>query len=291
MVIPDSSIARVGCAISTAWADLFARKLIERAGARAMPVTPGDFLTHPRRLRFRALVYDLAPWSDKIADRITAFRQIRPDIPILFYLPPTHDAFALVPACGTLSNVRLLIQDRHDRGIRGLENDVGWLLGAGPHERLLQLVRSTLPSEEPVPRAICHTVLNQLAGGNRPSVRDVARALDLSIRTLQRDLATCGLPSPKELLDWLALLHIHFVARWSGQSEASVARRLGLDANERYRLRKRLLERTRHVEVEQSSHTHAAELIRFMRRCRGCRSPQSRIPTTRYRDISGAAGA
>jgi len=281
----ENVIHVVGCAVHTAWADLFARRLIERAGARTAPISPVEFLRDPVRQRFRALVYDLAPWNNGAVRQIAVFRQMRPEIPILFYLPPTPDAFALVPACASLTNVRLLIQERHDRGFRGLEREVAWLLSAEPSVRLLNIIETTLPFGSSIAGRLTRNTLDQLASGLRPSVTDAAQALSVSVRTLQRVMAKDGLPAPKEFLDWLTLLHVHFVAAWHGSSEAAIARRINLDANQRYRLRRRLLDRTPH---DGDVHGASIELSSFRRRCGGCPRPRAatsdQLPAVTPRD-------
>lgn len=96
-------------------------------------------------------------------------------------------------------------------------SDLNWLLeraGAEFEPQVVEMLRRTLD--------LC---------SSPASARDLARACNVSIRTLERRLHAAGLPSPKRLLRWMRLLHAGQLMADPARSVNSVALSLGFSSS------------------------------------------------------------
>ena len=106
---------------------------------------------HPSRIAvseshsYSALIYDLAPWDDRALVRINRLRRWRPELPILFYVPPVSRAVALIPRCGGIGNVRFRMQEHSGNGMSEFRRDVAWLVQSLPSGEIITRLREAFP--------------------------------------------------------------------------------------------------------------------------------------------------
>lgn len=228
---------RVDVAVSCEWAGRAVARALREAGA--LPVPIGGRLREVGSRPGAALVYDLSPWDRTAVSALQDYRvQVR--APVLLYLPPTGSAFATLSEIGTDGQIEVQIQSRQQDCLEHLGRAARSLIGGVPRVRIMGLMSRAMPRMSSAAFLFGHRALAVLGCGHRPTVASLARALGFSSRTLQRRFAAEGLPSPKTLLDWLTLAHIHATAETRELSLAKAAARSKLTGNDLYRLRKRV---------------------------------------------------
>lgn len=230
----------VGCAVSDIWAGEQCKRAVEKAGGRHVTVS-AETLDRPISLGdFSACIYDLAPWDARVPERLQRLRKARPEMPLLFYLPPRPNAVAILSDCNHFANVRFRIQVAVRNELRLFERDAKWLLQAVPVQRMLDALAETVDDAPPIVHLFCRVVLRRLSVGLRCTVCEVGQDLGISSRTAQRHLADNPLGSPKQMIDRLTVSYACYLADFSGTSMAYVARCLGMMPNDLYRLRSRV---------------------------------------------------
>jgi transposase-like protein len=233
----------VACAVTNEWASRCSEHAVDLEGGRQMRIPASDIAT-TRCHSFSALIYDLAPWDDRSLVSINRLRRSRPEMPILFYVPPVSRAVALIPRCGGIPNVRIRMQERNGSGTSEFRHDVRWLVQAVPSREIMARLAEVLPEMPSALRQLSQYVLRALPLERKPTVESAARAMGLSKRTLERRARGDNVPPPKELIDWVTLLHVSFIAVRSSTSISKVARCTGINPNDLYRTKKRLSERS-----------------------------------------------
>lgn len=230
----------IGCAVSDIWAGEQCKRAVEKAGARHVAVS-AESLDRPIMLGdFSACIYDLAPWDARVPERLQRLRVARPEMPLLFYLPPRPNAVAILSDCNHFSNVRFRVQVAIRHEVRLFERDAKWLLQAVPVQRILATVAETVEDAPPILHLFCRVVLRRLSAGLRCTVFEVGQDLGVSSRTVQRHLADNPLGSPKQLIDRLTVWYACYLSDSGGTSLAYVARCLGMMPDDLYRLRSRV---------------------------------------------------
>ena len=106
------------------------------------------------------------------------------------------------------------------------------------------------------------------ASGEWP--KDCSRALGLSRRTLERRVRGDNLPPPKELIDWVLLLHVSFIAERARTSICKVARFAGVNPNGLYRTKRRLADRAGRKIASRTEAWFSDAVAAFAVRCRTC---------------------
>lgn len=230
---------------------------------------------HPSRIAvseshsYSALIYDLAPWDDRALVGINQLRRWRPELPILFYVPPVSRAVALIPRCGGIGNVRFRMQEHSGNGMSEFRRDVAWLVQSVPSGEIITRLREAFPEMPSSLLQLARYVLRTPGVSRRPTVESAARALRLSKRTLERRVRCDDLPAPKELIDWIMLLHVSFIASRGSTSMSRVARCVGVNANDLYRIKSRLADRAGRRLRSQAKDRFSDVLEAFAARCRG----------------------
>ncbi|HEX9728285.1 MAG TPA: hypothetical protein VGA37_07270 [Gemmatimonadales bacterium] len=224
--------------IESEWAGRAAVHALKDAGA--FPVTlPWSAISAEGLSGSAALVYDLCPWTPAVEHRFDSLAGSIPGVPILLYLPPTGSAFAAYARASRHPHVQVQVQSRDGASLECLRDAACGLLRSVPRVRIMNHLSDAVPSLSSAAYLFGHRALSILGSGRRPRVGEIATALHLSARTLQRRFKDDGLPHPKSLLDWLTIMHLHCAAETQELSVARVASRAGLSANDLYRLRRR----------------------------------------------------
>ncbi|MBI4420257.1 MAG: hypothetical protein HY560_05480 [Gemmatimonadetes bacterium] len=157
-----------------------------------------------------------------------------------------HD---LLLQCARLPLVRAVIQDPAERDIPALRTELRRAFAHDPVIHVMTLMVDFLPGRPSLVTRFVYEFLQLLdrRTGRRPTVAAIARAVGVSLRTLERTWREYALPSPKELADWATLLYLTYSAACSGESASALARSLGLDQQALHRLRRRLTPPPAHV--------------------------------------------
>ena len=271
----------VGCAVTNEWANGLSHRSVELQGGRTVRVHPSRIAVSESH-SYSALIYDLAPWDDQALVGINRFRRWRPELPILFYVPPVSRAVALIPRCGGIGNVRFRIQERNGNGMPEFRRDVAWLVQSVPSGEIITRLREAFPEMPSSLLQLARYVLRTPDDNQRPTVGSAARALRLSKRTLERRVRCDGLPAPKELIDWIMLLHVSFIASRGSTSMSRVARCVGVNANDLYRIKSRLADRAGRQLRSQAEDRFSDVLAAFAARCRGFDRPPARTVGLEY---------
>jgi hypothetical protein len=232
----------VACAVTSDAANERLRRAVDREEGHIVRIPPSQ-ITVTRSHGFSALIYDLFPWDDRALLGINRLRRSRPELPVLLYVPPMSGAVALLPRCGRIPNLRLRMQERNGDGVAELQQDVGWLVRSAAGREILTRLGAAMPQMPPAMRHVAEYVLRTVGTERRPTVGAAARALRLSKRTLERRAQEEHLPPPKELIDWLTFMHVAFIAVQGNMSISKVARCIKVNANDLYRMKRRLAER------------------------------------------------
>ena len=230
----------IGVAIAEPWARTFAAESVSGESAHTIFLNRRD-LEAARDSEYSGLVYDLHPWDAEVAGRFGRLCSRRPDLPVLLYVPPTPRALGSLNEIETRHGLRFQVQVREGLGLNSLRQDVRWLLSAIPRSRVMALLTEACPQLGAVSYLFAHHVLGVLALGRRPTAVATARALGISLRTLERRLEADHLLSPKRFIAWLTVFQIADMTDRSGMSFAWAARVVNLTSNDIYRLRRRLI--------------------------------------------------
>jgi len=223
--------------VSCEWAERAVACALREAGA--IPVPIGGRLREAASRPGVALVYDLSPWDWTAVSALHDY-SAQARAPVLLYLPPTGSAFAMLSQIRTDATIDVQIQSRNQDCLEHLGRAAQALIGGVPRVRIMSLMSRAMPGMSSAAFLFGHRALSVLGSGHRPTVGSLARALGFSPRTLQRRFAAEALPSPKTLLDWLTLAHVHATAETRELSLAKAAARSKLTGNDLYRLRKRV---------------------------------------------------
>ena len=258
----------VGCAVTNEWATGLSRRSVELEGGHIVRIHPSGIAVSESH-SYSALIYDLAPWDDRAVVDINRLRRWRPELPILFYVPPVSQAVALLPRCAGIRNVRFRMQDRNENGVAEFRRDIAWLVQSVPSGEIITRLRELFPEMPLSLLQLARYVLRTSGVKQRPTVESAARALRLSKRTLERRVRCDGLPAPKELIDWITLLHVSFVASRGSTSISRVVRCAGINANDLYRIKSRLADRAGRQLRSQAEDRFSDVLAAFAARCRG----------------------
>ena len=261
---PNPTIA---CSVADEAAVKNVRRSVEVEGGSVMWIPPPGIAASGGH-DYAALIDDLSPWDDRALVGINRLRRTRPEIPILFYVPPVPRAVALIPRCGRLTDVRLLMQEPNGNGVANLQGDIRWLIRSVPSCEILNRMNGVLPDMPPILRVLAQYVLRSRGIERRPTVGAAARALSLSNRTLERRVRDDNLPPPKELIDWVTLLHVSFIAERGRTSISKVARFEGANPNGLYRTKKRLADRAGRKIASRTEAWFSDAVAAFAVRCR-----------------------
>jgi len=258
----------VGCAVTDEWANGFSHRSVELEGGLIVGVHPSQIAVSESP-SYSALIYDLAPWDDRALVNINRLQRRRPELPVLFYVPPVSQAVALMPRCGGIGNVRFRMQERSGKGMSEFRRDVAWLVQSVPSGEIITRLKEVFPEMPSSLLQLARYVLRTPGVTRRPTVESAARALGVSKRTLERRVRCDGLPAPKELIDWITLLHVSFVASRGSTSISRVVRCAGINANDLYRIKSRLADRAGRRLRSQAKDRFSDVLAAFAARCRG----------------------
>ncbi len=259
----------IACSVTNEAAIQNVRRSVEVEGGSIIRIQPsGIAASGGRGHDYAALIYDLSPWDDRAVVGLNRLRRTRPEMPILFYVPPVSQAVALIPRCGRLINVRLLMQERNGNGAPNLQRDIGWLIRSVPSREILARLNGVLPDMPPILRGLAQYVLGSRGTERRATVGGAARALGLSRRTLERRVRADHLPPAKELIDWIMLLHVSFIAQRGHTSISKVARFAGVNPNGLYRTKRRLADRAGREIVSRTEAWFSDAVAAFAVRCR-----------------------
>ncbi len=134
----------VGCAVTNEWANGLSHRSVEIEGGRVVRVHPSQIAVSESH-SYTALIYDLAPWDDRALVGINRLRRWRPELPILFYVPPVSRAVGLIPRCGGIGNVRFRMQERNGNEMSEFRRDVAWLVQSVPSGEIITRLREVFP--------------------------------------------------------------------------------------------------------------------------------------------------
>lgn len=239
-----------------------------------VPLTGSDFTT---------IIYDLAPWTDDVVPLVRALRHAYRTVPLLLYAPPTPTISTLLEHCGDRDGLKVMLQSTRRDEIRGVRENIAWLLAARHAELvcyLVELLITDLPSR---PRDYIRETLACLIDLEKRrlfSVRSISAELSVPKRTIQRDFDSAGLPSPKAIMDWLTLMFLALAADSSGRPITSVANDFGAAGYQVRRLRNRLL----HLDRRSVRAAQSFDLV-FLAFAEACR-----VPSTIARNVIARAG-
>jgi hypothetical protein len=277
--IPRLSDTNVVCSIARPEAARRVRKAVEREGATPLSLSWQAVIDGATPGRdWSALIYDLEPKNKRTAEVIDAFRSNTPAGPILLYPEPADDIGRHLEAHLGRPDVCLRLQGRDAFELHGLTADVRRVLGMVPCNRLAAKVRgATRGMPDRLVDYACAALVAVARKERRDklSVADVAAGIGIPSRTIERLANQLDLPKPKELLDWMTLLHVTFLTEYERATWSSVTRRLGLCPRTLCRMRRRLLSQASgDPDVsERSGHRNGLDhvLLAFAERCRRCR--------------------
>ena len=259
----------VACTVSAGKARSLVDAALRAEDADIVELPPAQLATeHPALDRCAALLYDLEPASDASVELVEALRARHPCLPVLLYPPLRDGIFPLLLAAGRVPGVSAKAQGGGSHEGARLQAFIRQALADAPANRLASIVSLLLEDAPPRLLAFAHAALLRICHRRQASERTVAVVaadLGFTLRTLQRDIASPSLPSPKELLDWLTLLFMSLVAEWSGVSMRNVATAFRVDPNTLYRMRRRLMPGT--PPPGQSPQEFDLALLAFARRC------------------------
>jgi hypothetical protein len=227
----------VGCSLADPVLCHGAKEVVGSCGGR-MVCLPSDRVAQ-RAVLLDALISDASPWDDRLLADVRAWRAENPHLPILFVLPPTPLAVGFAPRLAGLPAVQLHIGQGDASVDDGLGVQLERLIRSIPAHAVLRLVRSVFPHAPAELDGVTASAVTSLAAGSRVTVGVVAGALDQPGWWLERFVAKHGLPRPKELLDWITLLHVAVCSDRFGRSVFETAAAAGLDRVAFRRLRGR----------------------------------------------------
>ena len=219
--------------------------------ARAIRVVGADISnTSVARLQtenlptLQRLVYDLHPWSPYAAAMFLKILQTNPALRVLLYIPIRADSLEMLPRFGGMDRVCSKVQ-HFSVATFGLLCGLVRFVNTGDTCSVCEsVVAKAIPDLTQNMQSVLRVATANVTGSKTRTANRVgglARDLRVSSRTLTRRFMDGGLPPPKEFLDWMLLMHVADRAAREGLPVASVARRLGYDANALYRVKKRRL--------------------------------------------------
>ena len=219
---------------------------------RSLPLDPVEVYWRGLTARdagpeWQAVVYDLCPWDSQAPEVLRRLKQVAPGAPILLYVPHVPGVGSLLESCARDPGILVKLQFNDDAEIERLRADLERIRLRMPCERLAKLLHEVMPEVPQRTWSYVRTSLETLAAPGlrrHPTAYSVASRMGVSVRTVERALSDSGLPQPKELLNWITLLYISFLADLSGSSHAAAARAMHWRPSDLYRLRHRLLERS-----------------------------------------------
>lgn len=268
---------RVAYCLSSSEARGIVETALRIAGFDAIPLEAGGTaISLPQLRECSGLIHDLYPWDITGTIQIEGLRHRFPDLLILLYAPARAGIAQLLSFCAHLSGVRAELQQAFTSSeAERLRNLVISMMDDGPRPRLLRMIQAVTPDAPASAWRFTELALRSMGRG-RLTVGQLATGLGLSLRTLERTWHDAALPAPKELLEWLSLLFAGLLSGQSGISVASAARGLGIDTQQLYRFRQRLLPGA----LRSSREEFETVLLAFAGRCRTLRRP-SRTLTSR----------
>jgi hypothetical protein len=224
------------------------------------------------------LVYDLAPWDERAMAVLEAVAALDPPPPLLMY-PPTRLPSVgplLVRAGAMIDAATAQFQGREAHGLEPLRRQLRALFQQVPRLQLRAVVRRCLDTPPPVIADYTEAVIGLLFQQDTAvdiSVRGAARRLRTTTRHIERSCKAATLPTPKEILDWILLIHVAYLARRRHVAIWRVARRVGINTNRLYRIRRRLLRNggTRSVDSPKAGFQDIVQA--FTERCRVAHFP------------------
>lgn len=252
----------VVCSLATAEARRLVSRILHDEGAYPVTVSVDSFGAREARRPCVAVVCDLSPWDDDALGRLDALRDERPDLPILVYIPRRFTSLTLQSEFRRRPNLFVRVQAHGAEEERGLRRDIKRLLAAVPADQLMMIVSRILPHASHTIVAFMRGVLERLGPTRKVTVLNTAAAIGISGRTLERQIRAEGLTTPKELMDWLTLMYIVFIAERSGRSVAHAAKAVRHNSNDLYRLRRRL-----GVEPPSAGDQFVEVVLAFAERC------------------------
>jgi hypothetical protein len=244
-------------------------RAIEDLDANPVQLSFQDLSPVPIYPVWHTFVYDLYPYRREAVEWLGRFRQVHPVVPILLYVPIVPDVEALAGAARELPAIQIKMQFRDSSEPPRFREALGAAIADVPTQRLNLLLHLLLGSPPQLAESFMAESLHQLCSHSwsQPTVRRVARELNVVSRTLERAMRNAGLPPPKLFLEWLTLLWLTLAASCFQTSTAAVAKTVGLDSNDLYRLRTRLLEGRSRAERIDSRQEFDLAFLQFAATC------------------------
>jgi hypothetical protein len=236
----------LGCCVDQLQVLLRIREAARLEGHRVVDLEAPDLRVPEGAGGWDALIYDLHPWDERALQVVQRVTRGPHPTPLLLY-PPTQAQTVgtlLVRAGATGGEVVALFQQQGAGEVDRLRHSVRALVQTAPRIHLLAAVRECVPGIPPVIDDYTHALFERLnSGENRVdlSVPSIASQVPSTVRSLERSCKAAGLPTPKELSNWMLLIWLAYQAKRTGKPIPAVARRFGVNANKLYRLRRRLL--------------------------------------------------
>lgn len=234
-----------------------------------IPTTPGEIRSLATSYPCSALVIDAAICEAERRSSVAAVRDSRPWLPIMLTVTANPIPRDLVVASDDRM-ARVLFADP-DVDVSDLREDMSSFLRSIPYIQTQEIVSDTLPILPPHLDHYLASALRCLELGQRPKVHDLVRDKSISHRQFQRELRTRELPSAKELLDWVILLHATRLAAIARISVARTGRFLGITSRDCYRIRSRLTATGAALRPDSSAEEIARALADRCRVLRGSR--------------------
>jgi len=236
---------RIACCVGSRSVQQTVVTTLRRCNYEAIEISASSLFSALQREHACALLDDLYPWDETGVARIQLVRREYPDLPILLYPPARPGIAELLTACTRIPGVHAELQQlpgtRDPDRLRFMMKKV---LEEGPRIRLLRMLRTIIQNAPSRMWAFSELALSSIGHQQTThclTVSKLAFQLGFSPRTLERSWCNEAIPGPKEMLEWLALLLAALLAAQSGVTVARAARTLGMDSQQLYRIRQRLL--------------------------------------------------
>lgn len=192
------------------------------------------------------VVYDLYPWNESALRMVERVAAQHPEIPLLLY-PPTHmhGIGALLVRAGALgAELSAEFQGVNHDDLQEFCHSLHTLCQSAPRARLKATVAGSLQHAPAIVHGYVGAVIDMLFEGTRKVDVSVSRTVNRvgsTTRTLERACERASLPTPKELSSWVVLIYLADLARRTRVPMPVAAKRCGVNTNQLYRLRRRLL--------------------------------------------------